>query len=200
MARSLPEPWLRVVLDASVVINLDATGRAAEILRIFPTPPLVTENARAELQAGAGKAHHDFEKLKQLVRADLCAIVPIGRGLETYGSLIEGPARETLDDGEAATIACAVTNGRAAMIDERKARRICAERFPDLPILATVDLLIHRATRDALGASGQADALFDALRGARMRVPPESLPAVVAIIGEARAALCPSLPASFRRA
>ena len=200
MSRSLPEGWHRVTLDASVVINLNATGRAADILRMFPVPPVVTENARHELMLGASKAHADFNRLEALVRSGLCGIVPVGAGISIYESLVKGPARETLDDGEAATIAYAAASGRAAMIDERKARRICAQRFPDLTILSTVDLLLHRSIRDALGESDQADAVFGALHGARMRVPRERVEEVVARIGEARAALCPSLPGSFRGA
>jgi predicted nucleic acid-binding protein len=56
---------------------------------------------------------------------------------------VVGPAQTTLDDGEAATIAHAVALNGVALIDERKANRICTERFPELRIASTVDILVH---------------------------------------------------------
>ena len=84
-------------------------------------------------------------------------------------------------------------------MDDRKARRICKKRFPAVPVVAIVDLLLHSAVRNALGEDGQADAIVAALRGARMSVPMARVAEVVAPIGRERAAQCPSLPASARR-
>ena len=46
-------------------------------------------------------------------------------GKRVYGSLVEGTAARTLDDGEAATIAYAHEAGAVALIDEKKAQAIC---------------------------------------------------------------------------
>ena len=199
MSRCLPERWRRVAADASVIINLNATGHARDILRVFPAAPVVTAEARAELLAGQSKAYTGFADLEALVEAGLYRIAPLPDDAGLFTSLVSGRAADTLGDGEAATIAYAVTHGRAAMIDERKALRICTERFPDLTVVATVDLLLHPAVREALGEAGQADAILGALSGARMRVPSERIPEVVAVIGEERAARCSSLPQSARR-
>src|SRR5215469_16749115 len=43
-------------------------------------------------------------------------------GKRVYGSLVEGTAARTLDDGEAATIAYAHEAGAVALIDEKKAQ------------------------------------------------------------------------------
>lgn len=115
-----------------------------------------------------------------------------------YRSLIEGSAENTLDDGEAATIACALGRDGVALIDEGKATRICADRFPGLALVSSVDLLIHPLVADRLGFSGQSVAVFLALRDARMNVPRDLLQKVAALIGSEWATECPSLPSSVR--
>ena len=187
------------VADASVIINLNATGRIERILRALSANLLVTENARVELMAGTARAHRDVKDLDRLVGVGLCSIVEVRGGAEVYESLVRGSAVETLDDGEAATIAHAVAHSKCALIDERKARRICAERFPRLEVVSTVELLLHPTVANALGQTESATAVFEALRGARMGVPIEHAGKVVSLIGEERAALCSSLPRSVRR-
>ena len=159
----------------------------------------MAEAVRSELQRGGHGAQADLKSLEALVRAGACEIVQVGVGAEIERSLLEGRAEETLDDGEAATIAYAVAHGRAVMLDDRKARRICTQRFPETQMIYTVDLLLHGSVRAVLGEGGQADAIVAALHGARMRVPFERGPQVVGLIGEERAASCPSLPRAFRR-
>lgn len=199
MSRFLPDAWREVVADTSAVINLNATGHATEILEIFPSAPAITISVRAELRAAGDRGRHDFGSLEELAFAGSLRVVGVGAGAAIYQSLIEGKARETLDDGEAATIARAAAYGCSALIDDRKARRICSERFSDIPILYSVDLLLHHCVRNVLGEQGQTEAIFRALRDARMRVPFKRLPEVVALIGKDRAAACPSLPKSVRQ-
>ena len=112
--------------------------------------------------------------------------------------LVVGSAAETLDDGEAATIAYALTSSYEALIDERKARRICAEPYAALVVTTTVELLLDSTTKAELGPDGVEDALFSALSCGRMRVPSLQLDRVVGILGKERAALCNSLPAHAR--
>ena len=118
--------------------------------------------------------------------------------MSIYELLIDGSTLRTLDDGELATIAYAKETGGIALIDERKARTLCAKSFPGLVVVCTAELLMHDAVAGALGARGQADALANAILGARMRVPQEHLARVAAIIGSERAALCASLPRTVR--
>ena len=199
VSHSLPESWREIVADTSAIINLNATGRAEEIFGLLSSPPVVTESVRLELEAGRTRGHQDVVGLEALVRRGACRIVEIGRGAAIQRSLVEGSTKDTLGDGEAATVAYAAAYGQAAMIDDKKARRICAERFPAIPVVSTVELLLHPAVQSALGADGQADAIVAALQHARMSVPRERVADVVAIIGKDRAASCPSLPASARR-
>lgn len=188
-----------VVADASVVINLNATGRAADIIQAYPCSVVVTAIAFAELVAGARNGHHDDEKLKALVDSGVVQLVKLGEvGNLVYSSLVEGAALRTLDDGEAATIGYARETGAVAMIDERKARRICTEEFSGLTVVSTVDLLTHDSIGNALGRQGQIDAIVNALRDARMRVPAHLMEMIINLIGDEAAAMCNSLPRAVR--
>ena len=102
-----------------------------------------------------------------------------------------------LGDGEAATIAHALTSGASAVIDEKKATRIGAAKFPQLRLLSTLDLLSAPALAEALGGAALADALFSALIDARMGVPSQFRGWIVDVIGKERAAKCPSLGRHF---
>ena len=124
---------LPVVTDASVIVNLVATRTAGTIIGAFPHRFLVTSNVCDELSEGRSRGHGSWEGLEALVAAG--AIEPVDlepSDAPVYRSLVEGGAQETLDDGEAATIAYAVGRGALALIDERKTRRSCDARFPTL--------------------------------------------------------------------
>jgi predicted nucleic acid-binding protein len=193
------DPVSVLVADASVIINLNATGRAAEIIGAFPNRFAVTANACIELEAGAQRGHDDARQLRGLISAGLVQRVEVGpAGAAVYESLIDGSARLTLDDGEAATIACAVELVGVALIDERKARRICGASFSALPLGSTAQLLVQDVLVEALGAESRVEALVMALKEGRMRVPPEFVAAVAAVIGPKHVATCVSLPRTVR--
>jgi hypothetical protein len=136
-----------------------------------------------------------------MIEAGLIKQVELGPvGLTYFEQLVIGSAADTLDDGEAATLAYALEIGGTAIIDERKANRICMARFSKLQTATSVDLLSHQAVEDTLGRTALAEAVFLALRDARMRVFPHHIDWVVTLIGADRAQQCPSLPRSARTA
>lgn len=187
------------VADASVAINLNATGCAHEIIRAQPGIVAITENALAELAAGKRNGHQDYDRLQALIANNVVRVVRLGdTGNLVYASLVEGTALRTLDDGEAATIGYAHETGAVALIDEKKAQAICAAEFPRLKVLSTVDLLTHNLVADALGQHALAQALVNALRDARMRVPSHQIEKVIKLIGEEAALNCTSLPKARR--
>lgn len=190
-----------LVADASVVINLNATGCARAIITAFPNRWAVTVNALAELVDGMQNGHDDARGLQMLIEAGVIDLVGLGNaGGSVYKELIDGSALRTLDDGEAATIGYAQEVGGIALIDERKAISLCADRFPHLLVVSTVEMLLHGAVVRALGHQGHVDAVIAALKKARMRVPPDQISRVVAVIGEKRASSCMSLPKAVRAA
>ena len=187
------------VADASVVINLNATGRALDIIRAQPGSLAVTESVFSELARGTRNGHSDAEKLQALIDCGAVRLAQLGdAGNDIYASLVEGSAVHTLDDGEAATIGHAYEIGGVALIDERKARNNCTTDFPGLAVASTVDLLTHETVGGVLGQQGQIDAIVSALRIARMRVPSHQVSMVIELIGAETAATCSSLPKAIR--
>ena len=85
--------------------------------------------------------------------------------------------------------------GAVAIIDEREGDADLRRALPRLgQLLTTVDVLLHPEVRLKLGERPFADAIFAALRDARMAVFPRHFDEVVRLIGPERAAQCPSLP------
>ena len=191
--------------------SLDPMQSARHTLRqhVVPHPPgaigsIARKETRANLRThlfvaaaaeGGKSGHRDYAKLVELIDEGLVHRAQLGaKGAGVYDSLIAGSTLQTLDDGEAATIAHANECGGVALIDERKARTLCAASFPSLIIASTIELLMHETVAAALGPQSQIDAVVKALTFARMRVPTEHVVRVRAMIGADRAALCTSLP------
>ncbi len=108
--------------------------------------------------------------------------------------LAGAPEPDDLDDGEAATLAFAALAQTAIALDETKARRICAARFPDCAMISTIDVFRRQEVVTALAPDRLTDALLDALMYGRMRVPRDHIPWVVDRIGLDAALRCSSLP------
>jgi predicted nucleic acid-binding protein len=197
----LNDPAAVLVIDASVVINLNATGYAREILIALQRRVAIVNMAWEEVEAGERQGWQNVDLLRGLVDAGAVELVDLNEGAERhFEQLVVGPARMTLDDGEAATIAYSVEHDAVAIIDERKARRVCGERFPALRVSCTVDMFAHPDVTHALGHKNLSEAVLNALQRARMGVLPHHLPWVTNLIGIEEAARCSSLPRSVRQA
>jgi predicted nucleic acid-binding protein len=196
---SLNKLLLPLVVDASVVINLNASGSAAAILRAVPNLVLVVDVVTDELRTATRSSRNDAALLASLVAERLIAEASIeDLKQDHFERLVLGDDADTLDDGEAATIAYAVEKQAVAVIDERKAKRICRARFAQLHVASTIDLIGLDVVASALGPRLHAEAVFKALIDGRMRVLLEHLDWVVRLIGIERAAQCLSLPAHIR--
>jgi predicted nucleic acid-binding protein len=188
-----------LVGDASFWISLVASGRVELLLNSFGAPSAITDIALAELERGRSKGRLAPDVVGALVRRGTIEVVCCApEDEDLFLGLVVGSAVNTLDDGEAATLVCAARLGGAAVIDERKATTLAAVRFPRLPVLSTIDLMLDERVRAAVGDVVMADAVFAALTGARMRVPPKRLADMVALVGPERLASCHSLPSRLR--
>ena len=187
------------VADASVIINLNASGCTRAILDALPQSVLVTETVASELADGRTSGRSDADALFALSEGGGIEVAALtDTELQHFMSLVRGPASETLDDGEAATIAAALERAGTALIDERKAHRTCAQRFQGFMIGCTIDLLAHPNVEAVLGRDGLTDAVFGSLQRARTSVLPWHLQWVVERIGSGRAATCVSLQRALR--
>jgi predicted nucleic acid-binding protein len=188
-----------LVADTSVAINLTASSSAPEILHALPYKIVIVDVILKELEIGRERERRDAELTNFLVRSKHLEVVSLGDdGWVHFEDLVTGAAAETLDDGEAATIAYALERSGVSVIDEDKATHICSLRHPSLLIASSLDLFGHPMVCEALGSERLADAVFSALQGARMRVLPRHHQWVFDLIGAERAALCPSLPRFLR--
>ncbi len=196
---SLTDAQALLVADASTIISVNATGCARRVIKALPNRVVVVDIVSGELEEGRQRKRQDADLLKKLVDAGHVEIVQLdAKGEEYFEQLVVGAAQMTLDDGEAATIAYAVANNGIALIDEKKANRICAERFPELRLACTVDIFMHPDVQNDLGKDALADTVFNALCNGRMRVLPQHVEWVIALIGAERARLCTSLPGQVR--
>jgi predicted nucleic acid-binding protein len=196
---ALTNPAAPLVADASTIINLIATGTAPAILNALPHRLAVVDVVPTELETGRARGWTTIEGLRILLADKMLDVVALPEQADAhFEGLVVGAAAETLDDGEAATIAYALSFNAVALIDERKATRICAERFPHLALASTVDVFCHPEVQRQLGADALGIAVYNALREGRMSVLPGQVEWVVGIIGPERAALCGSLPRRVR--
>jgi predicted nucleic acid-binding protein len=190
----LDEACALIVADTSVAINLNATGCAAQILDALPYRIAIVDTVQSELEFGRSRGRTDGDKTATLISSGHIKLVSLGAtGLDIFEQLVVGSAAATLDDGEAATLAHAMEKAGAAVIDERKALRLAAERYPELLTASTMDLLGHPSVCEALGDTGLSDAIYLALRDARMGVCEPHKAWVVEVIGAERASRCRGL-------
>lgn len=187
-----------LVLDTSVVINLSACGSGPRVLAALDREVVVVNHVLNELHPDHPKGHHT-EFMAVAISRKLLEIVALGEvGLSHFENLTVGSGPDTLDDGEAATVAYAIQVGAKAVIDDRKAIRICREHPCRPRFASTIDLFRHPNVERDLGMAALGEAVFRALTIARMRVLHNDLEWVVKLIGTDRIAHCPSLPAAVR--
>jgi predicted nucleic acid-binding protein len=197
---SLSDPEALLVADTSTAINLHASGRSREILRALPNRVVVAETILVELEAGKRRGRRDADHLQELINDGFVQVITMGDvGAQYFEELVIGPATETLDDGEAATIAVAIEHHGIALLDERKAHRMCRTRYPDLRTGCTVDIFAHPDVRRALGEQKLASSVLSALMHARMHVLSHHADWVVKLVGPDNAAHCNSLPKAVRQ-
>ena len=185
-----------LVLDASCAINLLGTGTAELVLRAIPAAVLIEEHPFREVRRHPIEGRDHTTELASLQRHGLLEVV----SLSEAGNRIFRDSGETsldleLDDGEAATIAYAVSEGESTVpvIDERKATRLFKGRWRGRPIIDTVTLFQLLVRHERLRSNEARDAIHSALLYARMQVAPGMRPWVVDLIGQQRASECPSL-------
>ncbi len=193
------DPAAQIVVDASTVINVNATGYGARILKAIPNSVIITDVVQGELLEDSRNGRNDGQMVAAMVSADLIAIAKLDDLTRNhFEALVIGSGDATLDDGEAATIAYGVEKGAVALIDERKATRLCGARYPQLVVGNSLDIFAHDEVLKELGEEGLAEAVFNALQNARMRVPTPAIQWVVQLIGSEKALLCESLPRAVR--
>lgn len=189
-------PSVPLVLDASALINLLGTGTAGEILAHLARPVLVEDVALAELTRHPLPDRDHKAEVATLLEAGLLTKDSMSQqALDIFHDLTSNDIAGGLDDGEAATIAFAVSDfGNAIpVIDEKKANRIFVERWATRTATDSVTVISQRTVIDGLQHDGYVDAIYSALFHARMRTPKTVRPWLENLLGSEHAAACPSL-------
>ena len=143
----MPNPQL--LLDACVTINLVAADPIHQIARSIGCSCLITRQAATEVghlrEITDGETTVTPVDLTDYVQTGAFEIIDLSR--DEIPIFVE--LASVVDDGEAATIAVAISCGIPLATDDRKARRLCAERGLTLPA-GTVTLIRRYCEAQAL--------------------------------------------------
>lgn len=192
---SLTEIRESLVLDTSVLINLNACTYGKDILLAVPNQIVVAENVAVELRRGK---NGESAFLNDLIDGAVIAVVNFtDEEYQIFGELTSGG--DSLDDGEAASIAIAINRKFFPVIDEKKGRSRASTLMEMQEPCWSLDLLRHPLVQSQLGNEVTFEALYRALRDGRMRIPEEAVDDVIAVIGTERAVHCKSLPGYKQR-
>lgn len=187
-----------LILDTSALISLTECRNATAIARSLASPTVIPKIVLQEFLDGVALGYGDAKELQNLIGYGTFQVVEFSdAGTAVFANLVSGPTAETLDDGESATIALAIQLDGVAVLDERKARKICRQRYPNLQIISTAELLLSDSVRNAIG-DRYTEAWTYALRDGQIRVPAEFVDTVVAIVGKDVASQCSCLPVRVR--
>ena len=134
-----------LLLDASCLLNLYATGRLLEIAATLPWQLAVVDYV-LEQEALYVRTIGVYEGQGGTVPVDLSPLIDAGLLLVVR---LETPSEEAsfvelaavLDDGEAVTGAIALNRGHLVAIDDRKARRVLGEKAPGMRLVSTLELM-----------------------------------------------------------
>jgi len=190
---SLSDTLIPLVPDTSVLINLHACTFGEQVLRAIPNDIVLTETVVTELNHETSHANGENGFIQRLISENVVKVVQMDdAAARLFETMIRSPG--SLDDGEAATIAVAVSQGFLPVVDERKGRARSQDLMDGQAPAWSLDLLVHPAVQIELVGDGYIEAVYLALREGRMRIDDERCEAVARLIGFERAVACNSLP------
>ena len=172
------------------------TGLAVNILEAIPRRVTLERHAFEEIRRHPITGMGSEDELAAWQDRGLVEVVTLLRAdLHVFEDLTSNSRAKTLDDGEAGTIAYAISQSDATIpvIDERKATRLIHERWPERRVIDTVSLFHALVAVGLVSGAIMSEALYSACKHSRMQVRNEMKTWVVDLIGEKRAAECPSI-------
>jgi hypothetical protein len=130
-----------LVLDASTLVSLLATGEAESILKSW----------------GADKVVCDSVAMAGLVEAGLVFVEGL-RSPEEESLFVRFAA--SVDDGEAKCLAICASRRHALATEDRKARRLAGSLAPPVPLVASSELLFEWQRKQRVGLARLRQALL----------------------------------------
>ena len=143
------------------------------VLRALGVTCLVEEKTLGEVERHPVAGYDHRPVIRELQQSSALKVERMsGPEYEIYISLVQGNLTGRLDDGESAAIALS-SRGYPVVIDENKARRVLAKKFPGTPFCSTLRLLLTAGQRGSLPLDAVQHLVLSARRNARMGVPRE---------------------------
>ena len=157
-----------IVLDASCLLNLYATGRLRHIASVLPCRLAVADYVATEEALFVWRSVDETEErvrvdLNPLISEGLIEVMDLENSTET-ATFVDFAAQ--IDDGEAYTCALALHRGWAVATDDRKARRVFTEATEDIVLFSTSDLLKTWADESSIPTEELRDVLRAVQTGA----------------------------------
>lgn len=175
----MTQPPILILLDASCLLNLYATGRLRDIALALPhrlgvADYVIEQEALYVWRPGLGETREEqvLVDLSPLVAEGVIQVLRLEHQ-EEEATFVDMAA--LVDDGEAVTAALALHRGCAVATDDRKARRVLAERAPTVPLVSTLDLLKKWGERSSVAATDLRAAML-AMQSGASYVPGERDP------------------------
>lgn len=160
------------ILDACVLINLLASGEIEGILRVAARDSLVCSAVEQEsiyLRTGDPNAPRELIELRPLIDSGLLKVCRIEGEREAQ---LYVDYASVLDDGEAMSLAIALSRELVLATDERKARRLFSEAAGDQQrLISTSALVRHWAEAERIPADRVKAALTRIEERARYQPP-----------------------------
>lgn len=183
------------VFDSSAIINLIGSGFAKRILTKLSAPSLLE-----------GFVYNEVTKERKrrvfvdglVARKLLQAVDMDDNEASFFVSLISSSPKDSLHDGEAATLSIARYRKGIAVIDEKKALRIAREQNRPIPTCCTLDLLRLPSIIQDIKGPKLNKAVFNALKRARMRIPINHEEWVLGLLSAEQIAQCTSIRNQMR--
>ncbi len=167
-------PQERLVLDASVLINVLACGATDDVFEALRGPCLVEEKVFGEIRRHPIPGLCHVAALRSQIEAGCIELVRMDESeYQYYLSLVQAPLGKRLDAGESATLAVAQKRGMAVVVDERKGRSYVAQQLPQVEVVSSLKLFISVAFRLGRDVLFVRQLLTSARENARMSVPKE---------------------------
>ncbi len=175
----MTQPSSLLLVDASCLLNLYATGRLRDIAlaqpyRLGVADYVVEQEALYVWRLGPGVAR------EERVPVDLSPFIEEGvievlrlEHQEEEATFVDLAA--LVDDGEAITAALALHRGCAVATDDIKARRVIQNRAPTVPQVSTLELLKQWAEKSLIAPSDVRSAML-AMQSGASYVPSERDP------------------------
>jgi predicted nucleic acid-binding protein len=168
-----------IAFDASVLINIVASGAAETILMALNGRLLVVDAVQDEIKFDPRDPEPRQPRQGVLTRffedGLLRPLKLSPEALDLFFELVQAPRPDNLGDGEAAAVAAAFHTGASVATDDSKAQRICRSQFPELEVVTSVDVFRDPSVVAAL-AGRLPEALLSAVSRGRMRVPKRDRP------------------------